>query len=66
MHGCLPGGGLWATAEAMAHDTEAQARAAVQLAAADYGIAQRKMRELIMFWFDRETVSPSAPVEVLA
>jgi hypothetical protein len=44
-----------------------KAQAAAKLAAADYGIAQRKARELILFWVDSETVvSPSVPVEVLA
>ncbi len=38
--------------------TPKKAKAAAQLAAAQYGRAQRKASELIMFWFDSETVSP--------
>ena len=46
--------------------TPKKAKAAAQLAAAQYGRAQRKASELIMFWFDSETGVACAPVEILA
>jgi hypothetical protein len=43
-----------------------KARLAARLAARDHGISQKTARELIMFWFDSEAISPNAPIEVLA
>lgn len=46
--------------------TKRKAKLAARLASRDHGVSQRVARELILFWFDAEAISPNAPIEVLA